>query len=124
MSDNPVNPLTVSAPEPATAEGSAGESLPSQAMQAEDEGRGFQPPSNTTLPNLKEERESQTARTLSLTLVWVLVGVFVIHYALTTFLGIKYPQAVPSLDHIFNTAFPVFSGLVGTAVGFYLKERK
>ncbi len=93
-------------------------------MEVEDDGRGFQPPSNTALPNLKEERESQTARTLSLTLVWVLVGVFVIHYGLTTYLGIKYPQAVPSLDHIFNTAFPVFSGLVGTAVGFYLKERK
>jgi hypothetical protein len=123
MSDNPVNPLTQAAPASSDAEPAAGES-PSQTMQAEDDGRGFQPPSNTTLPNLKEERESQTARTLSLTLVWVLVGVFVIHYSLTTFLGIKYPQAVPSLDRIFNTAFPVFSGLVGTAVGFYLKERK
>ena len=102
----------------------AGESLPSQVMQAEDERLGFQPPSNTPLPSIKEERESQTARTLSLTLVGVLVGVFVIHYGVTTFLGIKYPQVVPSLDHIFNTAFPVFSGLVGTAVGFYLKERK
>jgi hypothetical protein len=127
MSDNPVNPLTLPTPaaaEPAAAEDAASESLPSHVMQAEDDGRGFQPPSNATLPNLKEERESQTARTLSLTLVWVLVGVFVIHYGLTTFLEIKYHQAVPSLEHIFNTAFPVFSGLVGTAVGFYLKERK
>jgi hypothetical protein len=106
----------------------AGESLPSQVMQAEDERLGFQPPSNTPLPSIKEERESQTARTLSLALVGVLVGVFIIHYGLTAFLGIKYPQlypqAVPNLDHIFNAAFPVFSGLVGTAVGFYLKERK
>jgi hypothetical protein len=128
MSDNPVNLPTLAAPptaaETTAAEDSAGESLPSQAMQAEDDRRGFQPPSNTTLPNIKEERESQTARTLSLTLVWVLVGAFVIHYGLTVWLEIKYPQAVPSLEHIFNTAFPVFSGLVGTAVGFYLKERK
>jgi hypothetical protein len=120
MSENPVNPDA----ELAGAESTADESLPSQAMQADDDARGFQPPSNTTLPNIKEERESQTARTLSLTLVWVLVGVFLIHYSLTAFLGDKYPQVVASLDHIFNTAFPVFSGLVGTAVGFYLKERK
>lgn len=129
MSENPVSLPALAAPlataaETTAAEVAAGDPLPSQAMQAEDDGRGFQPPSNTTLPNIKEERESQTARTLSLTLVWVLVGVFVIHYGLTTFLEIKYPQAVPSLEHIFNTAFPVFSGLVGTAVGFYLKERK
>jgi hypothetical protein len=122
MSDNLVNPLT--RPAPVATEPAAGESLASQAMQAEDEGLGFQPPSNTALPDIKEERESQTARTLSLTLVWVLVGVFIIHYALTAYLGVKYPQVVTSLDHIFNTAFPVFSGLVGTAVGFYLKERK
>jgi hypothetical protein len=114
MSDNPVNPDA----EP------AGDPLPSQAMQAEDDGRGFQPPLNATLPNLKEERESQTARTLSLTLVCVLVGIFVIHYGVTVFLEIKCSHPVPSLEHIFNTAFPVFSGLVGTAVGFYLKERK
>jgi hypothetical protein len=129
MSDNHVNlPAFAANPaiaaETATTEGAAGEYLPSQATQAEDDGRGFQPPSNTTLPNVKEERESQTARTLSLTLVWVLVGVFVIHYGLTAFLEVKYPQAVPNLEHIFNAAFPVFSGLVGTAVGFYLKERK
>jgi hypothetical protein len=85
---------------------------------------GFQPPSNTPLPDIKQERESQTARTLSLTLVWVLVGVFVIHYGVTMFLEIKCSHPVPNLDHIFNAAFPVFSGLVGTAVGFYLKERK
>jgi hypothetical protein len=125
MSDNPLNSLAAPVAEPRAAEAAAGESLPSEAMQEEDEGRGFRPPSSeVTLPNFKEERESQTARTLSLTLVWVLVGVFVIHYGLTTFLEIKYPQAVPSLEHIFNTAFPVFSGLVGTAVGFYLRERK
>jgi hypothetical protein len=129
MSDSQVNLPPLAAPPAAAAEatsteGTAGESLPSQAMQAEDEARGFQPPSNTTLPSVKEERESQTARTLSLTLVWVLVGIFVIHYGLTAFLEIKYPQAVTSLEHIFNTAFPVFSGLVGTAVGFYLKERR
>ena len=34
------------------------------------------------------------------------------------------PEAVATLEHIFNQWLPVLSGLVGTAVGFYLKERK
>ena len=125
MSDNPV-PHAVS--DAASAEPDQSSSVLPPEILAEEhslplfeppiEPRGLQP------LNLKEERESQTARTLSLTLVWVLVGVFLVHYALLTVLGIYHPEVVGSLEHVFNTAFPVFSGLVGTAVGFYLKERK
>lgn len=69
-------------------------------------------------------RESQTARLLALILVSVLVGAFVIHYVITACLGMRHPEVVQQLTQIFSNAFPVFSGLAGTAVGFYLKERK
>lgn len=86
MSDNPVG-----LPEP------AGESLPSQAMQ-EDDRRGFQPPSNTPLPNLKEERESQTARTLAITLVIMLGVSFLVQYASLWFLTVYNHRAAGLAD--------------------------
>jgi hypothetical protein len=97
-----------------------GGSLNPTQLPSLDQGRGIQPPPKIDI----KEHEAKTARTLTLTLVWVLVGVFVVHYSLLAYLGINFPQVVPNLEHVFNTAFPVFSGLVGTAVGFYLKERK
>jgi hypothetical protein len=33
-------------------------------------------------------------------------------------------EVIPTLEHTFNQWLPVLAGLVGTAVGFYLKERK
>lgn len=74
--------------------------------------------------NPKEERESQTARLLALITVVVLVGAFVMHYALTAYLGIHHPEVVQNLTQVFSIGFAVFSSLAGTAVGFYLKERK
>lgn len=74
--------------------------------------------------NPKEERESQTARQLALILVAVLISTFLLHYALSAILGIYHPETVQHLTQVFSIAFPVFSGLAGTAVGFYLKERK
>jgi hypothetical protein len=114
MSDNPVNPA-----EP------AGESLPSQAMQAEDDRRGFQPPSNTPLPSLKEERESQTARTLAITLVIMLGVTFLAQYVSLWVLTVcNHVDAIPHFEHLFNVWLPVLASLVGTAIGFYLKEKK
>jgi hypothetical protein len=122
MSDNPVNQP---AAEPAAAEGVAGESLPSQAMQAEDDRRGFQPPSNTPLPSLKEERESQTARTLAITLVIMLGVSFLVQYVSLWFLTVyNHVDALPHFEQVFNVWLPVLASLVGTAVGFYLKEKK
>jgi hypothetical protein len=74
--------------------------------------------------NPKEERESQTARILALTLVAVLVLAFMVHYGLTAYLGIRHPETVQQLTQVFSIGFSVFSSLAGTAVGFYLKERK
>jgi hypothetical protein len=74
--------------------------------------------------NPKEALESHTARLLAIILVGVLVLAFFVHYVLTAILGIYYPQTVQNLAQAFSIAFPVFSGLAGTAVGFYLKERK
>src|SRR5580658_1614057 len=103
MSDNPVG-----LPEP------AGESLPSQAMQ-EDDRRGFQPPSNTPLPNLKEERESQTARTLAITLVIMLGVSFLVQYASLWFLTVyNHVDALPHFEQVFNVWLPVLASLVGT----------
>lgn len=111
MSDNQV-PVSSTAAPAAPAATVVAETIPAVP-------RGLQP-----TVDLRGERESQTARTLALTLVWVLVGVFLLHYGLSAYLGIKHSEVVSSLDRAFNTAFPVFSGLVGTAVGFYLKERR
>lgn len=129
MPDTPANPLTLAAPaaaEPA-AEPAAGESLPSQAMQEEDEGRGFQPrPSDVTLPNLKEERESQTARTITITLLVMLGVTFLANLITLVVLTLKNRiDAVPHFERMFSIWVPLLSGLVGSAVTFYLtKERK
>jgi hypothetical protein len=119
---DPTNPLTRP---PVAIEPADGESLPSQTMQAEDERLGFQPPSNTTLPTPQEERESQTARTLAITLVIMLGITFLAQYISLWVLTVyNHVDAIPHFEHLFNVWLPVLASLVGTAVGFYLKERK
>lgn len=117
MSDNPLPPESVAAET---------ESLPSQAMQADEGPAGFQPQtSSETLRKLKEERESQTQRTLAIILVSMLGATAVVQYGSLWILTIyNRLDAMPHFEHAFNVWLPVLAGLVGTAVGFYLKERK
>lgn len=72
----------------------------------------------------KEERESRTARLLALTSIAVLVLGWCAHYGMKAYLGIHHPEVVQQQTQIFSMGFSVFSGLAGTAFGFYLKERK
>jgi hypothetical protein len=86
-----------------------------------DQGRGIQPPSKIDL----KEQEAKTARTLTLVLVGMLGASFVIHEGLIVLMTFyNKGEAIPTLEHTFNQWLPVLAGLVGTAVGFYLKERK
>jgi hypothetical protein len=50
---------------------------------------------------------------------------FLIHGGLIVLMTFRCKsEAIPILEHAFNEWLPVLAGLVGTAVGFYLKERK
>jgi hypothetical protein len=50
---------------------------------------------------------------------------FLIHVGLVVLMTFyNKTEAIPTLEHAFNQWLPVLAGLVGTAVGFYLKERK
>jgi uncharacterized membrane protein YbhN (UPF0104 family) len=95
-------------------------------MQAEDQARGLQPPPDINLKNLKEERESQTARFITITLLSLLAATFLVQYVVLGLLAyFNRVDAIPHFEHLFNVWLPVLAGLVGTAVGFYLtKERK
>jgi len=85
------------------------------------EGRGIQPKSEIDL----KEQEAKTARTLALVLVGMLGGSFVVHEGLVVLMTFQNKaDVIPTLEHTFNQWLPVLAGLVGTAVGFYLKERK
>ncbi len=94
--------------------------VPTRLPPAEDEGNTFQPSSKIDI----KEHEAKTARTLTFVLVGMLGGSFLVHETLVVIMAFHKPDAIPTLEHIFNQWLPVLAGLVGTAVGFYLKERK
>ena len=84
------------------------------------EGAGYQPGKFDP-----KAHEAKTARTLAFVLVWMLAGSFVLHELLIVLMTFhNKTEAIPTLEHTFNQWLPVLAGLVGTAVGFYLKERK
>jgi len=108
MSDNPLPPFN--------------ESLPSEAMQAEDQGRGWYPPSNID-PTV--ERASQTARLIAITLLIMLGATFALNIVTLIVLTWKNRlDAIPSFERMFAIWMPLLSGLVGSAVGFYLTKEK
>ena len=86
-----------------------------------DEPRGLQ----LTSDDLKV-RESQTARHIAITLLVLLGLTFVANVVTLIVLTVKNRlDAVPSFERMFAIWTPLISGLVGSAVGFYLtKERK
>lgn len=86
-----------------------------------DEGTGYHPTSEIDL----KAHEAKTARALTLVLVVMLGISFATHVALVVLMTFRNKSdAIPAVEHIFNQWLPVLAGLVGTAVGFYLKERK
>lgn len=89
-----------------------------QALTAADVGRGFQPPSS---PNPKEERESQTARTIAITLLVMLGVTFLADVGSVIVLTVyNRLDAAPFFERMFSAWLPLLSGLVGTAITFYL----
>jgi hypothetical protein len=72
-----------------------------------------------------KEHKAKTARTLTFFLVGMLGVSFIVHEGLVVLMSFhNRADAVTTLEHTFNQWLPVLAGLVGTAVGFYLKERK
>lgn len=73
---------------------------------------------------LKRERAS-AQRGLAFTLVWIMAGTVVGHYATCAGLLIcKKPDAAEALARLFNSWLPLISGLASSAVTYYFtKER-
>jgi hypothetical protein len=95
--------------------------VPTRLPPSDDEGNTFQPPSKVDL----KAHEAKTARTLTLVLVSMLGASFIIHEGLVVLMSFyNKADAITTLEHTFNQWLPGLTGLVGTAVGFYLKERK
>ena len=71
-------------------------------------------------------RESQTARHVTITLLIMLGVTFAANLVTMIVLTVENRlDAAPLFDRMFSVWMPVLSGLVGSAVGFYLtKERK
>ncbi len=94
---------------------------PSATISTNVEPRGLQ----LTSDDLKV-RESQTARHITITLLLMLGVTFVINYVVMILLTMKNRlDAAPLFERMFSVWMPLLSGLVGSAVTFYLsKERK
>jgi pilus assembly protein TadC len=70
-------------------------------------------------------RESQTARHITITLLVMLGLTFVTNVVIMIVLTVKNRlDAAPLFDRLFSVWMPVLSGLVGSAVGFYLTKEK
>lgn len=70
-------------------------------------------------------RESQTARHIAITLLVMLVVTFVANLVTMIVLTVTNRlDAVPLFDRMFSVWMPLLSGLVGSAVGFYLTKEK
>jgi hypothetical protein len=70
-------------------------------------------------------RESQTARHITITLLVMLGLTFIANLGTMIVLTVyNRLDAVPSFEKLFNVWMPVLSGLVGSAVGFYLTKEK
>jgi hypothetical protein len=84
------------------------------------EPRGLQP----TIDPLKV-RESQTARHIAITLLVMLGLTFVTNVVTLIVLTVKNRlDAVPSFERMFAVWVPLVSGLVGSAVTYYLTKEK
>ena len=70
-------------------------------------------------------RESQTARHITITLLVLLGVTFVTNLVTMIVLTVKNRlDAAPLFDRMFSVWMPLLSGLVGSAVGFYLTKEK
>lgn len=70
-------------------------------------------------------RESQTARHITITLLVMLGVTFVANLITMIVLTIENRlDAAPLFDRMFSVWMPLLSGLVGSAVGFYLTKEK
>lgn len=70
-------------------------------------------------------RESQTARHLAITLLVMLGVTFVANVTVLIVLTVENRlDAVPMFERMFSVWMPLLSGLVGSAVGFYLTKEK
>jgi hypothetical protein len=50
--------------------------------------------------------------------------VFLIHWGSTLYFARSLPNPLDAIDKVFNMWVPVFTGLLGTAVGFYFADRR
>lgn len=70
-------------------------------------------------------RESQTARHITITLLVMLVVTFITNVVTMIVLTVNNRlDAAPLFDRMFSVWMPLLSGLVGSAVGFYLTKEK
>jgi uncharacterized membrane protein len=72
-----------------------------------------------------KDRESQTARHITITLLVMLGVTFIANDITLVVLTVKNRlDAVSSFERMFAVWMPLLSGLVGSAVGFYLTKEK
>ena|SRR5579862_7028994 len=73
----------------------------------------------------KPSHRERTASTLALSLLWIFGGALVLHYVcLLIVLDWGDREAADIIQKQFNAWLPVLSGLVGSAVTYYLTKEK
>jgi hypothetical protein len=74
---------------------------------------------------IEEKHRADTSRKLAYSLVWILGGTVLAHYATVLILVLKgKSEEIQSLNQIFNVWLPVIASLVSAAVTYYFTREK
>jgi hypothetical protein len=74
---------------------------------------------------IEEKHRADTSRRLAYSLVCILGGTVLVHYATVLILVLKgKSEAIQSLNQIFNVWLPVIASLVSAAVTYYFTREK
>jgi hypothetical protein len=74
---------------------------------------------------IEDKHRADTSRRLAYSLVCILGGTVLVHYATVLILVLKgKPEAIQNLNQIFNVWLPVIASLVSAAVTYYFTREK
>lgn len=77
------------------------------------------------LPFHKSKFHAETARKLSILLIWILAISAALHYCVSAIVGLwGNEKVVETLADVFDAWLPVIAGFVGSAVTYYYTREK
>ena len=87
-------------------------------------GVGSDDPNTVTVRDPVRIANARAARRLAYTLITILAGTFIIHYAVTVVLVLRGQVPVEALTDLFDKWLPVITTYVGSAVTYFLTRER